>query len=225
MSYRAVVLVVDGTLVASNDAHAHAWVEAFGEHGRPVDFARVRPLIGMGGDRILQTVAGLAPDSAEAEAIADRRRRIFQERYVPSLAPTPGAHKLLEWFRDERLSLVVASSAHPAEVHDLLRIANATKLVDSVITIDDVDRSKPEPDPVRAAVARTNCPAHEVVMLGDTPYDVEAAQRAGIGLIAVRCGGWSDQALAGALAIYDDPEDLLDHFDVSPFKRELPVGR
>ncbi len=223
MSYRSVILDVDGTLVASNDAHAHAWVEALAGHGRRVELSRVRPLIGMGGDKLLQALVGLSPDSEDAQAIMASRRRIFQDRYLPSVEPTPGAHRLLEWFRDERLTLVVATSARADEVHDLLRIANATKLMEAVVTADDVDLSKPDPDTVREAVKRTRCPAHEVVMLADTPYDLEAAGRAGIGLIGLRCGGWGDADLSGAIAVYDDPQDLLDRYDLSPFKRPLPV--
>jgi phosphoglycolate phosphatase-like HAD superfamily hydrolase len=224
MSYRAVILDVDGTLVRSNDAHAHAWVDAFAEHGHAVAFDRVRPLIGMGGDRLIRQASGLAPESDAARAISDSRRRIFQDTYLPALEPTPGAHQLLEWFRDERLKLVVASSAHRQEVHDLLRIANATKQIDDIVSYDDVAESKPHPNSVRIAIGRTHCPATEIVMIGDTPYDLEAAQGAGVGLIAFRSGGWSDDALKGAIAIYDDPQDLLDNYALSPFKRPLPVA-
>jgi phosphoglycolate phosphatase-like HAD superfamily hydrolase len=107
-------------------------------------------------------------------------------------------------------------------VHDLLWMVNATKLVDAATSSGDVERSKPDPDIVRAALVRTGYPPSQVVMLGDTPYDIEAARRTGIGIIALRCGGWNDAALAGAMAIYDDPQDLLDHYALSPFKHASP---
>jgi len=221
--YRAVIFDVDGTLVDSNDAHAQAWVRALGERGRRVEFSRVRPLIGMGSDKLLPAVAGLAADSREGRAIVDRRREIFLDEYVPRLRPTRGARELLEWLRDDRLDLYVASSANADELEPLLRVAGADKMIESAASSDAAPRSKPDPDIVRAALDRTGCPAGDVIMIGDTPYDVEAALRAGISIIALRSGGWSDRDLAGAAAIYQDPADLLDHYDVSPFKRPAPT--
>jgi HAD superfamily hydrolase (TIGR01509 family) len=221
--YRAVIFDVDGTLVDSNDAHAQAWVDALSERGRHVSFERVRPLIGMGGDKLLPKVAGIPADSSEGEAISDRRREIFQHTYLPQLQPTRGANALLEHLRDDRLALVVASSAQAAEIEGLLQVAGATKLFESRASSDDAARSKPDPDIVQAAIDRTGCPRDDVIMVGDTPYDIEAAQRAGIGIVALRCGGWPDTALTSALAIYDDPADLLERYDLSPFKRARPM--
>jgi HAD superfamily hydrolase (TIGR01509 family) len=223
--YKAVLFDIDGTLVDSNDAHARAWVEALAEHGRPVTFDRVRPLIGMGGDKLLPILTSIDADSPEGQAIGDRRRDIFRTKYLPTLQPTRGAHRLVEWLRDENLTLAVATSAAAEEVQSLLRVAHADKLFDARSSSDDADRSKPDPDIVHAALERIGCDPIDAVMIGDTPYDLEAALRAGVGLIALRCGGWwPDAKLAGALAIYDDPEDLLQQFDLSPFKRPLPVS-
>jgi HAD superfamily hydrolase (TIGR01509 family) len=221
--YRAVIFDVDGTIVDSNDAHARAWVMALAESGWRVEFSRVRPLIGMGGDKLLPKVAGIAADSPKGEAIDTRRREIFKTEFLPHLEPTRGARELLEWLRDDRLTLVVASSASASELQDLLRVAGAEKLMESTTSSDDADRSKPDPDIVQAAIDRTGCPPAETIMIGDTPYDVEAALRAGIEIIALRCGGWMDPELNGAIAIYSDPADLLEHYDLSPFKRPAPV--
>jgi HAD superfamily hydrolase (TIGR01509 family) len=222
--YKAVIFDIDGTLVDSNDAHARAWVEAFDEFGHRIEFERVRPLIGMGGDKLMPQLTGIYPWSSDGKALSERRSEIFKTRYLPDLQPTRGAHRLLEWLRDENLTLLVATSANADEVEELLRIANGTKLFEARSSKDDVDRSKPDPDIVEAALARGECDPIDAVMVGDTPYDIEAAQRAGVGVIALRCGGWwDDAALGGALAIYDDPEDLLQQFDLSPFKRPLPV--
>src|SRR5438067_1297912 len=221
--YRAVILDVDGTLVDSNDAHARAWVDALAESGRTVPFARVRPLIGMGSDKLLAAAAGIDAESPEGQAVAAARRKIFEARYIATVRPTRGAAELVTWLRDERMTLVVASSAEAGELRDLLRIAGVAKLVDSMASSDDASRSKPDPDIVRAALGRTGCAAQDAVMIGDTPYDIEAARRSGVGTIALRSGGWHDDALAGALAIYDDPADLLERYALSPFKRPLPV--
>ncbi len=221
--YQAVVLDVDGTLVDSVDAHARAWADALAANGHEVDVARVRPLIGMGGDKLLSKLTGIRASSPEGQAIARQRLEIFERRYIDAVRPLPGTRALLERLRDEGKQLVVASSAEPGELRDLLRIAGALKLVDAIASVDGAGRSKPEPGIVEAAVARTGCLPQEVVMLGDTPYDLEAALRAGIGLIGLRCGGWSDEQLRGAIAIYDDPADLLKRFELSPFCRPLPV--
>ena len=207
----------------SNDAHAHAWVDAFAESGRAVAFERVRPLIGVGSDKLLEAAAGIAADSDEGRRIARRRREIFQQRYLPSVKPTPGAAELVTSLRDERMTIAVASSAEHDELQDLLRIAGVRKLIDATTSSDEASRSKPDPDIVHAALVKTGCRAQDAVMIGDTPYDIEAARRSGIGTIAVRSGGWADRALRGALAIYDNPADLLEHYALSPFKRPLPV--
>jgi HAD superfamily hydrolase (TIGR01509 family) len=221
--YRAVIFDVDGTLVDSNDAHAQAWVQAIAEHGRRVEYSRVRPLIGMGGDKLLPEVTGLSIESTEGKSIAAKRREIFRRDFLPHLHPTRGARQLLEWLRDDRKSLVAASSAEQDELQDLLNVAGATKLIDSTTSSDDADRSKPDPDIVAAALARSGCPAGETIMIGDTPYDVEAALRTGIEIIGLRSGGWSDQELSGTIAVYADPADLLEHYDLSPFRRRVPA--
>jgi phosphoglycolate phosphatase-like HAD superfamily hydrolase len=95
--------------------------------------------------------------------------------------------------------------------------------MESTTSSDDAERSKPDPDIVRAALDRTGCPAADVIMIGDTPYDVAAARRAGIDIIALRCGGWSDRELEGAAAIYSDPADLVDNYDRSPFTTPAPL--
>ncbi|HJT76240.1 MAG TPA: HAD family hydrolase [Gemmataceae bacterium] len=213
---RGVILDVDGTLVVSNDAHARAWVEALAEHGVEVDYERVRRLIGMGGDKLLPKVSGIRADSPEGQAITRRRQTIFLERYLPHLRPTPGAPELLQFLRDRGFRLSVASSAKQDELKPLLEICGGERLIEDKTSSDDADRSKPDPDIVGAALKKLGLPKDEVLMLGDTPYDVEAARRAGLAILAVRCGGWGDTDLAGALAVYDDPADLLAHFGASP---------
>src|SRR5438105_4722424 len=100
---RGILLDVDGTLVDSNDAHARAWVEAFAEHGVQVRFEQVRPLIGMGGDKLMPKVSGIREDSPQGEKISNRRREIFKTRYLPSLRPCPGAEELLHHMKDKGL--------------------------------------------------------------------------------------------------------------------------
>src|SRR4051794_23278958 len=124
-SYRAVILDIDGTLVHSNDAHARAWVDALAEHNLHVPFEAVRPLIGMGGDKLLPRVSGLEADSPRGERIAARRSEIFRARYLPGLRAFQGTHDLLERLRADGYLLAVASSAKREELDPLLALAGA----------------------------------------------------------------------------------------------------
>jgi HAD superfamily hydrolase (TIGR01509 family) len=212
--YRAVLLDIDGTLVDSNDAHAEAWVRAFAEQGRDVEFARVRPLIGKGGDKLLAEIAGIDAESSEGKRLSTRRREIFTQEFVPHLKATRGARQLVERLHADDLRLVVATSAQAEEVDNLLRTAGVEHLIYAASSSDDAEESKPDPDIIHAALAKAGIGPSESVMIGDTPYDVEAAARAGVVCVTLRCGGWwSDEALSGALAIYDDPEDLQEKYE------------
>jgi len=219
MQPRGIILDIDGTLVDSNDAHARAWAEALAEHHVNVSFDQIRWLIGMGGDKLLPKVSGIAPDSPKGQAILQRRMQIFSTRYLPSLHALPGANELLHHMHRMELRMAVASSAKRAELDDLLKICGADDLIEHQTSSDDADRSKPDPDIVQAALQKLRLDHAVVVMLGDTPYDIESAGRAGVPLIALRCGGWKDADLAGAIAIYNDPADLLAHYDASPLRR------
>jgi HAD superfamily hydrolase (TIGR01509 family) len=213
---RGVILDVDGTLVDSNDAHAHAWVEALAEHDYDLPFEKIRRLIGMGGDKLLPAATGQDSQSEIGKRISERRREIFKTRYLPSIKPFPKVRELLSHMRERGLKLVVASSAQPDELDQLLEIAGAKRLVEDTTSSNDADNSKPDPDIVQVALHNLGYPPAEVVMLGDTPYDIEAATKAGINTVALLCGGWSEQDLSQALAIYADPADLLEHYESSP---------
>ncbi|CAN5716658.1 HAD family hydrolase [soil metagenome] len=211
----AVLLDVDGTLIDSNDAHAQAWVDAGAEFGHEIEFQRVRRLVGMGGDKVLPRVTGLEEDSEEGERLVERRGEIFRERYLPKLSAFPGAVDLVERLRSNGLTLVVATSASEEDLEPLLAQAGLSFLGGLATNSDDAEESKPAPDIVEAALEKTGVDASHVVMIGDTPYDVEAAGRAGVRIIGLRCGGWSDEELRGAAEVYADPADLLRRYDQS----------
>lgn len=220
----AVLLDVDGTLVDSNDAHAHAWVQAFAEEGIDVDFARVRRCIGMGGDKLMPEVSGLTEDSERGERVSKRRREIFASDWLPRLAAFPDAGRLVAALKERGFTVVAASSAKEDELQRLLDIAGASSLLDEATSSDDAEESKPDPDILHAALERARTDASRAVMIGDTPYDVESASRAGVRAIAFRCGGWSDGDLRGAVAVYDGPWDLLARLDEA-FPRARDAGR
>ena len=203
---------VDGTLIDSNDAHTQAWVDALREHDIPAEMSRIRPLIGKGGDKLLCEVAHLEDDSPLGKGITQRKKRIF-EQLLPRLTPTAGARPLLEFLLARGVTLVVATSADDHERLQLLTQAGVDDLIQLNATKDDARESKPDPDIVQAALARARARPDTAVMIGDTPYDIEAAGRAGLATIALRCGGyWSDNDLRGAIALHDDPAHLLASF-------------
>lgn len=219
MAYQGVILDVDGTLILSNDAHAQAWVEAFAEFGYEVKFEQIRPLIGMGGDQIIpQFAPGLSDKQGQGKEIADKRKELIINKFGTNLAPANGTRQLILKMLDEGLRLIIASSATSQELSVLLKAAQVDDLLsqDEAATSSDAEASKPDPDIVEAALSRLNIQPTEVVMLGDTPYDIESANKAGVDVIALRCGGFDDSQLKNAIAIYNDPADLVTQYDSSP---------
>ena len=215
LPFDSVLFDIDGTLIDSNNAHATAWMRALREYGRRLDITEVRPLIGMGGDKLLPAIGGIEEDSPEGKAIATRKKQIFNQM-LPGLRPTRGARLLLEYLREHGIDLVIATSADDEDMESLLRQAGLDDLVSKGATSDDAAESKPDPDIVCAALARASSGPESSVMVGDTPYDIQAAARAGVAAVALRCGGhWSDRDLRGALYIFDDPQDLLERWQQS----------
>jgi len=213
---RGVLLDVDGTLVDSNDAHARSWVEALATFGYDVAYDEVRRRIGEGGDKLIPQVTGLQSETDRAKALSARRWEIFRDDFLPALRPTPGARALVDRLRDDGLRLVVATSAKDDEMRAILDQAGLADVLPQRTSADDADRSKPDPDIVHAALQRESLRPDQTVMLGDTPYDVQAGLHAGVDVIALRSGGWSDAELRGAVAVFDDPAALLSAWQRSP---------
>lgn len=213
---QAVILDVDGTLVLSNDAHAQSWVDAFAEFGYKVSFEQVRPLIGMGGDQVIpRMVPGLNNEEGDGKKVSERRKELIIDKYGPKLAPTPGARELVQRLHQEGFKLIIASSATSQELEVLLKAAKVDDLLEEATTSSDAEASKPEPDIVEAALNKLGMQPNQALMLGDTPYDIQAAHAAGVAIVVFRCGGFEDAQLEEAKAIYDDPADLLKHFEES----------
>jgi hypothetical protein len=131
---------------------------------------------------------------------------------------------MLERIRAGGLAIAVATSAGKKDLRDLLAIEDLGKLIEVKVSKDHASASKPDPDVIVVAVKKLGLGPLQVFMIGDTPYDAAASRRAGVGFIGFRCGGWGDEDLAGAVAIYDGPADLLARYDSSPLggDRALP---
>ena len=217
----AVLLDIDGTLLDSNDAHAQAWSDALREAGYEIGSETVRPLVGMGSDKLLPQLTGLDAEQGDGKKLVERRSEIFMKEYLPSVRPFAGARDLLDRMRADGLRLVVATSASDDELDGLLHALGAEWLHEKATSSSDAERSKPDPDIVHVAVDKAGANPRDCVMIGDTPYDVEAATRAGVKIIALRCGGWGDEELRGAAAVYDDPAQLLAQYTESLIGRGI----
>lgn len=218
---QGVILDLDGTLIDSNDINARAWADALGDFGYQVPVDKLRRLVGMGADNLLPQAVGITKDSDDGKAIDNQRSLLLKEKYLAHILPLPKARELLERIHAEGLKLILASSARDEEAEPLLELLgpHTGELFDARTTSSDAKRSKPAPDIVEAALDRAGLSAGECIMLGDTPYDITAAKAAGVDVIAFRSGGWPDGDLEGAVAIYDDPADLLDRYDSSLLAR------
>src|SRR6185437_8188363 len=153
----------------------------------------------------LPRLAGVQKDSDEGKAIDAHRSELFIRTYLPNLHAFPGTNELLLALHGRGLKLVVASSSKEDELKPLLALTGAPDVFEARTSAKQAPQSKPDPDVVHAALRQAGVPAIQVVMVGDTPYDLEAAKRAGVRFIGVRCGGWGDDAFAGAAAVYDGP--------------------
>jgi HAD superfamily hydrolase (TIGR01509 family) len=208
----AAVLDVDGTLIDTNYHHALAWFRAFRAEGIVLPMWRLHRHVGMGGDKFVAAVAG---DEVE-ERLGDRLREAWEERFdelIDETEPLDGARDLIEELKRRGHQVVLASSAIERHVDAFLEKLDARELADGWTTKDDVEASKPDPDLVDAALAKAR--TRDAVMVGDTPWDVQAAKQAGLETICVVTGGFSRQELeeAGAAAVYESLTELRDDLD------------
>ena len=216
---KAVIFDVDGTLVDSVDQHARAWQDAFAAFGHTVEFAAVRSQIGKGGDQLLPVFLSEAELEKVGESLEATRKQILLQHYLHSIQGFPGVRPLFERLQRAGVRVALASSAKDDELQYYKRAAAIEDLVEAQTSSDDAERSKPHPDIFQAAIRRLgDIPPSEMLVVGDTPYDAEAARKAGLRAVGMLCGGFAEADLrrAGCIAIYPDPAGLLAEFDRSP---------
>ena len=209
---KAAIFDLDGTLLDSVDLHAIAWQEALLKFGHEVSFEQVRGQIGKGGDKLIPVFLSADEQRDHGKELEEWRGNRFKTEYLPLVRPFSAVPDLLRRVRDARLQIAVASSAKRDEVDVYLDIACITEIVDLKTSSDDVEQSKPAPDIFEGA---------DAVAIGDTPYDAEAAGKAGIATIGLLCGGFPETSLrqAGCLEIYPGPATLFARFADSRLAR------
>ena len=212
---KAALLDVDGTLIDTNYQHAVAWYQAFREHDITLPVWRIHRAIGMGGDQLVPALAGEEVDRERGDDIRDRRADIYG-KLIDEVAPLEGARELIADLLERDVAVVLASSSPEDELEHYLDLLDARTLVDAWTTKDDVERTKPDPDLVHAALEKVE--EDDAVMVGDARWDVEAAAKAGVPTICVMTGGWSRQELtqAGAAAVYESVSELREKLDETP---------
>jgi membrane protein len=214
MTIKAVLFDIDGTLVDSNDYHVMAWEEAFAREGAGIGPDAIHQQIGKGADMLIPT---LLPDATDVirQRLTQAHGEIFKGKYLDLVVPFPSARDLLLRTQDSGKQVVLASSASRPELEHYLQLLDANSIVAETTSADDVEHTKPAPDIFASALGKlSGIEAQEAIVIGDTPYDIEAASRCGISAIGVRSGKFPDATLrdAGAVALYDDVAAILSDF-------------
>ena len=223
MNYQAAIFDIDGTLLDSVDLHAEAWRQVFLRHGRDIPFAEVRSQIGKGGDQLLPVFFSKEELQRHGKEMETERGKLFKDEFLPRVKPFPGVRPLFERIKRDGLKIALASSSKKDELQHYAELLDIEDLIHAGTSADDAAKSKPHPDIFQAAVEKlSGVPTGTCIAIGDTPYDAEAAGKIGIQTIGVLCGGFPEADLrrAGAVAIFQDPEDLLRRYDESPLARD-----
>jgi HAD superfamily hydrolase (TIGR01509 family) len=211
----AAILDVDGTLVDTNYQHAIAWYRAFRQHGVVVPIWRIHRHIGMGGDQLVASLVGEEFDAEQGDDVRAAEKALYMSLIV-EVEPLEGARELITDLRESGHPVVLASSAKAQEVDHYLDLLDARNVIDGWTTSADVEKTKPEPDLVAAAVEKAG--GGPAVMLGDSTWDCESAKRAGLKTVGVLMGGFSEQELldAGASCVFDSLVALRENLADTP---------
>ncbi len=215
---KAVIFDIDGTLVDSVDLHAQAWKETFKQYGKDIPYQQVRHQIGKGGDQLMPVFFSQDELDEFGEEMEEYRSKIYKRDYLRRVRAFPQVRELFLKIKADGKRLALASSAKEDELATYKKVAQIEDLVEEETSADDAEKSKPHPDIFEAALEQLGglAPA-EVIVVGDTPYDAEAARKIRLRTIGVLCGGFPEAELdaAGCIGIYNDPADLLARYDES----------
>jgi HAD superfamily hydrolase (TIGR01509 family) len=211
------VLDIDGTLVDTNYQHALAWYRAFRAQEIVLPVWRIHRHIGMGGDQVVQALTDERTEDELGDAIRDSEKEHYFD-LIDEVEPMEGSQELISELARRGHVVVLATSAKQDEVDHYLELLDARELADAWTTSADVEATKPQPDLVQAALDRVGGAAEDAVMIGDTPWDVEAARGAGVQTLAVLTGGFAIEELreSGAVDVFESVAELCSGLDRTP---------
>ena len=208
---------IDGTLVDSNALHAEAWRRTFEHFGIQVRLDEAWRQIGKGGDKVIALFVPEADRERLEKPINAFRKQIFHRDYMPRMVAFAQAGDLLRRVRSNGMKIALATSSEKEDLGVYGKLVGMEDVVDEASSSSDAKASKPDPDIFAAALKKVNMQPQQAVALGDTPWDAEAAGKLGIPVIGLTSGGWKkdDLLAAGCVEVWQDPADLLLHFDKS----------
>jgi HAD superfamily hydrolase (TIGR01509 family) len=210
---KAILFDIDGTLVDSNDKHAHCWIEAFNHFDKQVAWDVIRYQIGKGGDLLVPDTLNAREMQQIGEKLTEYRGELWKEKYMKSVEPFPGVVEALRAVHERGVKVALASSSNPNEVEYYVELLGVEDLLEGTTSKEDAEYSKPYPEIFQAALERVNGKPATSLVVGDTPYDILAAHRIAVPIAAVLCGGFAREALARAEFLFDDVPAMVKELD------------
>lgn len=214
VNLQGVLFDIDGTLIDSNDIHCDAWLEAFEHFGKTVDRDVMRNQIGKGGDLLVPDMLNAREMQRFGEELRDYRGKIFKKKYMKQVQPFPGMRRCLQQLHDAGVKLAVASSANPDEVEYYTGLLEIDDLLSGSTSTKDAKISKPSPEIFQAALERIGTDPTRTLVVGDTPYDILAAHRCALPVVAVLSGGFARDLLTKAEFLFANVEEMMEKIQV-----------
>ena len=213
MKLQGLLFDIDGTLVDSNDHHARCWIEAFAHFGKELAYDVIRHQIGKGGDLLVPDLLDAKEMRKFGEALKNYRSKLYKEKYMEKVKPFPFVERLFEELRTKKIRLALASSSNEEEVEYYTRLLNAEEFIEGSTSKSDAKFSKPSPEIFEAALARAGSDPKFTFAVGDTPYDILAAHRSALPIVAVLSGGFERELLSKSELVLNNAGDIPGNFE------------
>ena len=210
MNIQAILFDIDGTLVDTNDLHVRCWLEAFEHFGRTFEYGVMRHQIGKGGDLLVPDMLNAKEMRMFGEELTKYRTELYKRDYMPQARPFHGAKEALAALHDRGIRIALASSSNEDEVEYYTQLLGVESLLTASTSKKDADHSKPSPEIFRAALEQTGADEDRTFAVGDTPYDILAAHRIPLPIVAVLSGGFERELLAKSEFLFDDVTRIVD---------------
>jgi HAD superfamily hydrolase (TIGR01549 family) len=214
MRFSGYIFDVEGTLVDSVRHNLLSLQESLADFGIEAPYEELQLYSGLDGNQTLQLVA---PDLVEADRkrVLEAQGKLYERKYLASVKAFAGVREVFLALTGEGGRIALATDCKGATLRHYLSLLAADDLIDSVACGDDVEHGKPDPRLVGLALRKLQVPAAQAVVIGDTPYDAEAASGAGTASVGVLTGGFSKETLlqAGCLSVAQEVRDLVSYLN------------